>query len=138
MEWSDSASANGCDDTSGCASSFFIHFFSYFTFSIFPFFHFFTFSLFYFFTSSLLWSNRTLSPCQLSSLPLWGSGGEVEYLGHAHLVPVRHQPVGMRPHSFDERENVIPPSTVEPCRVLAQLVQKLVHLEGRIWGDGLL
>src|ERR1700730_4843132 len=31
--------------------------------------------------------------------------------------------------SFDEAENVIPAATVESCRVIAQLIQDLVHFE---------
>src|SRR4029450_13948346 len=43
--------------------------------------------------------------------------------------------LGPVPELLDDREHVVPAAGVEPRRVVAQLVQDLVHLEGG--GDGL-
>ncbi len=60
--------------------------------------------------------------------------GPHERDGHRHQVPVREQHVVLA-ELLDVAEDVVPPAAVQARRVLAQLVEDLVHLEGR--HDGL-
>jgi hypothetical protein len=54
---------------------------------------------------------------------------------HGDVHAVGQHSVEVCPPSFDEAEDVVPPSTVETARVLSQLEQDLFHLEGS--GKGL-
>ncbi len=56
--------------------------------------------------------------------------GPQEMLGHGQLAAVRQHVIGMVAQAFDEAEDVIPAPAVEPARVLAELIEELVHLEG--------
>mmetsp|Transcript_33577 Transcript_33577/g.54619 ORF Transcript_33577/g.54619 Transcript_33577/m.54619 type:complete len:340 (-) Transcript_33577:492-1511(-) len=51
--------------------------------------------------------------------------------GHAHRVAVRQQRLGVALELLDVAEDVVPAAAVHAQRVRAQLVQDLVHLEGR-------
>ena len=48
---------------------------------------------------------------------------------HRHLGAVRQHEVGPVPELLDDAEDVVPAAGVQPGRVLAQLVEDLVHLE---------
>ena len=54
---------------------------------------------------------------------------------HGDLRPVREDKVGVVSEFLDDAEDVVPPPTVETRRVVAQLVDDLLHLESR--EDGL-
>ena len=49
---------------------------------------------------------------------------------HSNIHTVREHGVEVRPPSLNEAEDVVPPSTVEAARMLSQLKQNLLHLEG--------
>jgi len=49
----------------------------------------------------------------------------------ARRTPVGHDPRGVLAQRLDVRKDHVPAPAVEPCRVLAQLIQNLVHLERR-------
>ena len=51
--------------------------------------------------------------------------------GHRHLHAIREHELGTIPELLDDREDVVPTTRVEPGRVVAKLVEDLVHLEGR-------
>ena len=53
-----------------------------------------------------------------------------EVPGHRHERPVGQYETGPRPKFLDEAEDVVPPPAVQAGRVLAQLPEDLVHLEG--------
>src|SRR6266540_114502 len=61
--------------------------------------------------------------------------GAHERYGHGDLVAVGQGELGPVPELLDYREHVVPAAGVQPGRVVAQLVEDLVHLEGG--GDGL-
>ncbi len=56
-------------------------------------------------------------------------GGE-EVLLHRHEAAVGEEESGEAPEPLDEREDVVPAAAVEARRVVAQLPEDLVHLEG--------
>ena len=49
--------------------------------------------------------------------------------GHRHLRAIGQHRLGTQPKLLDAREDVVPAPGIEPSRVLAELVQDLVHLE---------
>jgi len=49
---------------------------------------------------------------------------------HSDIHAVREHGIEICPPSLDEAEDVVPSSTVETARVLSQLKQNLLHLEG--------
>ena len=51
--------------------------------------------------------------------------------GHRHLHPVGEDELGPVSELLDDREDVVPAARVEPGRVVAELVQDLLHLERR-------
>ena len=51
--------------------------------------------------------------------------------GHRHLHAVREDELGPVAELLDDREDVVPAAGVEPGRVLAELVENLLHLERR-------
>ena len=55
--------------------------------------------------------------------------GAHERHGHLHVGAVREHELRVVPEALDHREDVVPAAGVEPVRVVAQLVQDLVHLE---------
>jgi hypothetical protein len=57
--------------------------------------------------------------------------GAHEALRHADEGAVGEQAVGVGAERLDVAEDVVPAAAVEPHRVVAQLVQDLVHLERR-------
>lgn len=57
--------------------------------------------------------------------------GAHEVLGHADEGAVGEEAVGVGAERLDVAEDVVPAAAVEPHRVVAQLVQDLVHLEHR-------
>ncbi len=62
--------------------------------------------------------------------------GAHERLGHGHPLAVgQDEPAAALPEVLDDREDVVPASGVEARGVAAQLVEDLLHLEGR--GDRL-
>ena len=56
--------------------------------------------------------------------------GAHEGHGHRHLAPVGQDHVGPLAEGLDEAEDVVPAAGVQARRVLAQLVEDLLHLEG--------
>src|SRR5438874_11272835 len=48
---------------------------------------------------------------------------------HRHLRAIRQYELGPIPELLDDAEDVVPAARVEPARVIAKLVQDLVHLE---------
>lgn len=52
-----------------------------------------------------------------------------EVLGHPNLNTIRQKAVWVGLESLDIAEDVIPPPTVEPNRVVSELIQYLIHLE---------
>ena len=57
--------------------------------------------------------------------------GAHERHGHRHVAAVRQDHLGPVGEALDRGEDVVPAAGVQPRRVLAQLVQDLVHLERR-------
>src|SRR5579862_4244300 len=57
-----------------------------------------------------------------------------ERLFHREAIAIGQQRLGPIPEFLDIAEDVIPASAVQAGRVLAQLVQNLIHLEGRWQG----
>lgn len=57
--------------------------------------------------------------------------GAHEVLGHADEGAVGEEAVGAGAERLDVAEDVVPAAAVEPRRVVAQLVQDLLHLEHR-------
>src|SRR5439155_17501648 len=51
-------------------------------------------------------------------------------LVHRHLPPVGQDRRRVAAEGLDEGEDVVPAAEIEPGRVIAQLVQNLVHLQG--------
>ena len=56
--------------------------------------------------------------------------GVEEVLVHRDLGAIGEHESRIVPEFLDEAENIVPPAAVESGRVLAQLPQDLVHLEG--------
>ena len=54
-----------------------------------------------------------------------------ERCGHRDLGAIGQTEVAVDLELLDARENVIPAAGIQPCRVLAQLIQNFVHFKGR-------
>src|SRR2546423_134028 len=51
---------------------------------------------------------------------------------HRDLPAIGKNEIGARAKRLDDAEEVIPTTRVEPCRMVAKLVENLLHLEGRV------
>ena len=57
--------------------------------------------------------------------------GAHEWHRHGHFAAVgEHEPCATTPVVLDNRKEIVPPTCVETCSVIAECIENLVHLEG--------